>query len=71
MNILSMLSDLPGEELDEILRLISQVDTKQITKTTASIRLYEKGYKITLIAGIIGSSISSVSNMLSVYRKKI
>ena len=71
MNILSMLSDLPGEELDEILRLISQVDTKQITKTTASIRLYEKGYQITLIAGIIGSSISSVSNMLSVYRKKI
>ena len=63
-----MLSDLPGEEFDEISRLISQVEGKQITKTTAAIQLYEKRYKVTLIAGIINSSIPSVSSMLRVYR---
>ena len=70
MKILSMLSDLNPEEQDNIFKLITQIETKKITKTNAAKQLSQKGYTITLIAGIINSSIPSVSNMLSAHKSQ-
>ena len=63
-------ADLSEDNLKKIRRIIKGIEDKTLTKQGAIIQLHEDGLQITLIAGIVDSSIANVSGVVGRWKRQ-